>query len=34
MIERHYGTLLAGAGAAIAARLDAHEAELERAVGE
>jgi hypothetical protein len=29
MIERHYGALLDGAGAAIAGRLDAIEAELE-----
>lgn len=28
MIERHYGTLLDGAGAGIAGRLDAHEAQL------
>jgi len=27
MIERHYGTLLDGAGAGIASRLDAHEGE-------
>ena len=31
MIERHYGTLLDGAHAGIAGRLDAFEAELERA---
>jgi hypothetical protein len=31
MIERHYGTLLEGAGAAIARRLSAFEAEQERA---
>jgi integrase len=31
MIERHYGTLLDGAGEAIAGRLDALEAELEQA---
>jgi hypothetical protein len=31
MIERHYGTLLDGAHAGIAGRLDALEAELERA---
>jgi integrase len=31
MIERHYGTLIAGAHAGIAGRLDALEAELERA---
>jgi integrase len=31
MIERHYGALLDGAGAAIANRLDALEAELEQA---
>lgn len=30
MIEKHYGTLLDGAGAGIAGRLDALEAELER----
>jgi integrase len=30
MIERHYGTLLDGAGAGIAARLDAFDAEQER----
>jgi hypothetical protein len=29
MIERHYGALLDGAGAAIAGRLDALEAKLE-----
>jgi hypothetical protein len=34
MIERHYGALLDGAHAAIAGRLDAHEAELEKAVGD
>ena len=33
MIERHYGALLDGAGAAIAGRLDALEAELEQAAG-
>ncbi len=31
MIERHYGALLDGAGAGISGRLDALEAELERA---
>jgi integrase len=31
MIERHYGTLIEGAGADIARRLDAFEAEQERA---
>jgi hypothetical protein len=31
MIERHYGALLEGAHAGIAGRLDALEAELERA---
>jgi hypothetical protein len=31
MIERHYGTLIGGAHAGIAGRLDALEAELERA---
>jgi hypothetical protein len=31
MIERHYGALLDGAGAGIAGRLDAREAELEQA---
>lgn len=31
MIERHYGTLLDGAGAGIAARLDAFDAEQEQA---
>lgn len=31
MIERHYGTLLGGAGASIAARLAAYHAEQERA---
>ena len=31
MIERHYGTLLDGAHAGIAGRLDALEAELEQA---
>jgi len=30
MIERHYGTLLDGAGAGIASRLDAYEAEEDR----
>ena len=34
MIERSYGTLLGGAHAGIAGRLDAHEAELEKAAGE
>jgi integrase len=34
MIERHYGALLEGAHAAIAGRLDAFEAELEKAAGE
>jgi hypothetical protein len=33
MIEKHYGALLDGAHAGIAGRLDALEAELERAVG-
>jgi hypothetical protein len=32
MIERHYGTLLDGAHAGIAGRLDAIEAELAEAV--
>jgi hypothetical protein len=32
MIERHYGALLDGAGAEIAARLDALDAEQRRAV--
>jgi hypothetical protein len=32
MIERHYGALLDGAHAGIAGRLDACEAELEKAV--
>jgi hypothetical protein len=31
MIERHYGTLIGGAHAGIAGRLDAIEAELEQA---
>jgi hypothetical protein len=31
MIERHYGTLLGGAGASIAARLAAYHAEQEQA---
>jgi hypothetical protein len=31
MIERHYGTLLEGAHGGIAGRLNAIEAELERA---
>lgn len=31
MIQRHYGTLLDGAQAGIAGRLDALEVELERA---
>ena len=31
MIERHYGTLLDGAGASIASRLDAYDAEQDRA---
>ena len=31
MIERHYGTLIGGAHAGIAGRLDALEAELEQA---
>ena len=31
MIERHYGTLIDGAHAGIAGRLDANEAELEQA---
>jgi integrase len=30
MIERHYGTLLDGAGATIASRLDAYDAEQEQ----
>ena len=34
MIERHYGTLLDGAGASIAARLDALDAARERAADE
>ena len=34
MIERHYGTLLDGAHAGIAGRLDAFEAELEKAARE
>ena len=34
MIERHYGTLLDGAGAGIASRLDAFEAEQEREAAE
>ena len=34
MIERHYGALLDGAHNVIASRLDAFEAELEKAVGE
>jgi hypothetical protein len=34
MIERHYGTLIGGAHAGIAGRLDAFEAELEKAAGE
>jgi integrase len=29
MLERHYGTLIAGAGAGIAARLDAHDAAVD-----
>jgi hypothetical protein len=33
MFERHDAMLLEGAHAAIAQRLDAHEAELEKAVG-
>jgi hypothetical protein len=33
MIERHYGALLDGAGADIARRLDALDAERERTVG-
>jgi hypothetical protein len=33
MIERHYGTLLDGAGAGIAARLDALDAQREQATG-
>ena len=33
MIERHYGTLIGGAHAGIAGRLDAHEAQLEQAAG-
>jgi integrase len=31
MIERHYGTLIGGAHAGIAGRLDAHEVELQKA---
>jgi hypothetical protein len=31
MIERHYGTLIGGARAGIAGRLDSLEAELEKA---
>jgi hypothetical protein len=31
MIERHYGTLVGGAGPSIAARLAAYHAEQERA---
>jgi hypothetical protein len=34
MIERHYGCLLEGAGADIARRLGAFEAELDRAADE
>ena len=34
MIERHYGALLDGAHNVIASRLDAFEAELEKAAGE
>jgi hypothetical protein len=34
MIEKHYGALLDGAHTGIASRLDAHEAELHKAVGE
>jgi hypothetical protein len=34
MIERHYGTLIEDVGADIARRLDAFEAEKERAAGE
>jgi hypothetical protein len=34
MIERHYGTLIAGAREGIAARLEAIEAELEQAAAE
>jgi hypothetical protein len=34
MIERHYGTLIEGAGADIARRLDAFEAECERGADE
>jgi integrase len=34
MIERHYGALLDGAGADIAARLDAYDAEQDRATDE
>jgi hypothetical protein len=34
MIERHYGALLDGAHNVIASRLDAFEAELEKAVRE
>jgi hypothetical protein len=33
MIELHYGTLIGGAHAGIAGRLDALEAQLEQAVG-
>ena len=34
MIERHYGTLLDGAGAGIAGRLDALDTERDQATGE
>ena len=34
MIERHYGTLLDGSAAGFAARLDAHDAERDRATAE
>ena len=34
MIERHYGTLIGGAHAGIADRLDTLDAELERAAGD
>jgi hypothetical protein len=33
MVERHYGTLLDGAGEGIARRLDALDAERDRAAG-
>jgi hypothetical protein len=34
MIERHYGALLDGAGAGIAARLDAFDIEQDTAAGQ